>query len=102
MTGPAIDDGYAEAAADDRAEAQAVQYEQAQAEADAETRYLATLAEPHPERYSFDAAENGEYPALCHDPGCKPCEESEAAWRQEELERAGAAEAKAIEPEAGL
>ena len=112
MTGPAIDDGYAQAAAEDRADAQAVQYEQAQAEADEETRYLPTLAEPHPERYSYEAAVNGEYPALCDDPDCKPCEASEAAWRQEEaaldaawrreeLERAAAAEAEANEPEAG-
>ena len=30
------------------------------------------LAEPHPELYSFEAAENGEYPALCNDGSCKP------------------------------
>ena len=73
MTEPTIDDGYAQAAAEDRAEARAVQYEQAQAEADEEARYLPTLAEPHPERYSYEAAENGEYPALCDDPDCQPC-----------------------------
>jgi len=62
----------------------------------------ATLAEPHPERYSFEAAVNGEYPALCDDPDCKPCEAAEAASRQEELKQASTAEAKANEPEAGL
>ena len=45
MTGPAIDDGYAEAAAEDRADALAVQYEQAQAEADEQARYLAAGAD---------------------------------------------------------
>jgi len=47
-----------------------------------------TLAEPHPETYSFEAAENGEYPALCNDESCKPCEASAAEWQ--------------AEPEAGL
>jgi hypothetical protein len=42
-----------------------------------------TLAEPHPERFSVEAAENGEYPALCDEQNCKPCEESEAAWAAE-------------------
>ena len=90
-----------------------MQYDQAQAGVDEEARYLATLAEPHPERYSFEAAVNGEYPALCDDPDCQPCEASaaarrqeeaalDAAWRREELERAGAARAEANEPEAGL
>ena len=46
------------------------------------------LAEPHPETYSFEAAENGEYPALCNDGSCKPCEASAAEWQ--------------AEPEAGL
>ena len=112
MTGPAIDGGYAQAAAEDRADAPAVRYEEAQAEADEQARYLATLAEPHPERYSYEAALNGEYPALCDDPDCKPCQAPEAAWRQDEaaldaawrrdeLERAAAAEAEATEPEAG-
>ena len=41
------------------------------------------LAEPHPELYSFEAAENGEYPALCNDESCKPCEASAAAWEAE-------------------
>ena len=50
-----------------------------------------TLAEPHPELYSFEAAENGEYPAIVHDEGCKPCEAS-----------AEALEAQRSEPEAGL
>ena len=38
-----------------------------------------TLAEPRPEMYSFEAAENGDYPAIVHDAGCKPCEASAAA-----------------------
>lgn len=42
-----------------------------------------TLAEPHPELYSWEAAENGEYPALCNDPECEPCAASEAAWAAE-------------------
>ena len=42
-----------------------------------------TLAEPHPELYSFEAAENGEYPAAIHDTGCKPCDASAAAWEPE-------------------
>ena len=43
-----------------------------------------TLAEPHPELYSFEAAENGEYPALCNDESCKPCEASAAEWQKPE------------------
>lgn len=43
-----------------------------------------TLAEPHPERYSLEAAENGDYPALCDDPTCKPCQASEKAWAAED------------------
>jgi hypothetical protein len=42
-----------------------------------------TLAEPHPERYSYQAAVNGDYPALCDDPGCGPCQASAAAWEAE-------------------
>ena len=109
MTEPTLDDGYAQAAA----EARAVPDAQAQAGVNEEVRYLPALAEPHPERYSFEAAVNGEYPALCDDPDCKPCEASEAAWRQEEaaldaawrreeLGRAAAVEAEANEPEAEL
>jgi len=45
---PELDDGYAEAAADDRAEELAAYYEQAQAEVDAEARFLATEAEAGP------------------------------------------------------
>ena len=78
MTEPAIDDGYAQAAAGDRAGAVAVHYEQAQAEMDEHARCLPALAEPHPQRYSFAAAENGEYPALCDDPDCQPCQPCQA------------------------
>ena len=39
-----------------------------------------TLAEPHPERYSYTDAVNGDYPALCGDPDCGPCKASAAAW----------------------
>ena len=109
MTEPAIDDGYPQAAAGDRA----VQDDQAQPGADQEARRLPALAEPHPERYSYEAAVNGEYPALCDDPDCQPCEAPEAAWaqeeaaldaawRQDELDRADAAQAEANEPQAGL
>ena len=95
------------------AEARAAQSDQAQAGADQEARYLPALAEPHPERYSIEAAVNGEYPALCDDPDCLPCQVSEAAWRQEEaaldaawrreeLGRAAAVKAGANEPEASL
>ena len=45
MTGPAIDDGYAQAAAEDRADRLAAYYAEAQAEADAEARYLAAGAD---------------------------------------------------------
>ena len=109
MTGPAIGDGYPQAAAEDRAVPDA----QAQAGVNQEARDLPALAEPHPERYSIEAAVNGEYPALCDAPDCQPCEASEAAWRQdeaaldaawrrEELEWAAAAQAGANEPEASL
>ncbi len=43
----------------------------------------AALAEPHPELYSFEAAGNGEYPALCNDESCEPCEASAAGWEAE-------------------
>jgi hypothetical protein len=42
-----------------------------------------TLAEPHPERFSVKSAENGDYPALCNDPDCEPCQASDAAWAAE-------------------
>ena len=72
-----------------------------------------TLAEPHPERYSYEAAVNGEYPDLCDAADCQPCQASAAAWAQEEaaldaawrwekLERAATVEAEANEPEAKL
>ena len=37
-----------------------------------------TLHEPHPELYSYEAAVNGEYPAVIHEAGegCKPCDVS--------------------------
>ena len=109
MTEPTIDDGYAQAAAEDRA----AQYEHAQAEVDEQARYVPALAEPHPERYSCEAAVNGEYPDLCDAPDCRPCQASaaawaqeeaalDAAWRREELERAAAVQAEANEPEALL
>ena len=77
MTEPAIDDGYA-AGRPGRGPGRAVRT--GPAEVDEEARYLPALAEPHPERYSYEAAVNGEYPALCDDPDCQPCEASEAAW----------------------
>ena len=68
-----------------------------------------TLAEPHPELYSYEAAENGDYPAIVHDEGCKPCEASAAAWEADDraLDERWKAEQKALEaqrsePEAGL
>jgi len=70
-----------------------------------------TLAEPHPELYSFAVAENGEYPAVIHEAeeGCKPCDvsaefyarlyaENDARWKAEQK----ALEAQRSEPEAGL
>ncbi len=42
-----------------------------------------TLAEPHPERYSYEDAVSGDYPALCGNPECGPCQASEAAWEAE-------------------
>ncbi len=68
-----------------------------------------TLAEPHPELYSYEAAVNGDYPAIVHDAGCKPCDASAAAWEAAEIElderwkaEQNAAEAQQNEPEAGL
>ena len=42
-----------------------------------------TFAEPHPERYSYEAAVNGDYPALCGDADCGPCKASETAGTTE-------------------
>ena len=66
-----------------------------------------TTAEPHSALYSYDAAVNGDYPAVIHEPGegCQPCDvsaasygqcdrDTHAAWRQHERQ--------AREPEAGL
>lgn len=64
-----------------------------QREGQQERGFTPTLAEPHPERYSYEMAVHGEYPSLCDDPDCGPCEASEAAWRKEE--------AGTNEPEAG-
>ena len=34
-----------------------------------------TPCEPHPELYSYEAAVNGDYPAVIHEPGeCAPCD----------------------------
>jgi hypothetical protein len=49
--------------------------------------FTPTLAEPHPERYSHEAAANGDYAALCGKLGCKSCEASEAAWAAEDAAR---------------
>ena len=58
-----------------------------------------TPLEPHPERYSFEAAVNGEYPAVIHEPGeCKACDisaaviarldaENDAHWVRQEATR---------------
>lgn len=37
-----------------------------------------TPCEPHPERYSYEAAVNGDYPAVIHEAGegCTPCDVS--------------------------
>ena len=70
-------------------------------------------AEPHPELYSYQAAINGDYPAIVHDSGCEPCDlarqdEAEAEAEQAEREaRPFAAylereQAEAAEPEAEL
>jgi len=49
---------------------------------------MATLAEPHPELYSYEAAVNGDYPAAIHEAGggCAPCEASAAFYARLDAE----------------
>ena len=68
--------------------------------------------EPHPELYSYEAAVNGDYPAVIHEPeeGCTPCDvssdfyarldaENDARWvRAERAAHAGDGEALEADP----
>lgn len=76
--GPASDEVVAALAAEEATQAG---YQHAQ-----ERR--AGWAEPHPEQYSYEAAVNGDYPAIVHDSGCEPCDLTRQYWAEADAEQA--------------